>query len=108
VQYIARVIVIVIASVRSQYLKLFVYPQCHQYSEMDNKRRLNVLNMSHKVRLILLVERGNRKKYENDNNFNNSPNILSSHVKQKDNTLMFNFENMKIIKKTPYSVIDKC
>jgi transposase-like protein len=51
---------------------------------MENKRKLNVLNISEKVRLIQLVERGDRKKCEIAMEFNIPPNTLSSIIKQKD------------------------
>lgn len=74
---------------------------------METKRKLNVLAISDKVRLISLVERGDRKKCEIAREFNIPPNTLSSIMKQKDKILTFNNGNMKKMRTTPYSDIDK-
>uniref|UniRef100_A0A2S2P5I8 Tigger transposable element-derived protein 4 n=1 Tax=Schizaphis graminum TaxID=13262 RepID=A0A2S2P5I8_SCHGA len=76
---------------------------------MENvKRKLNVLPISDKVRLITLVEKGDRKKCEIAKEFNIPPNTLSSIIKQKDKILKFNNGNMKKMRMTPYLDIDNC
>ena len=75
---------------------------------MEKKRKLNVLSISDKVRLIQLVEKGDRKKCEIANEFNIPPNTLSSIIKQKKKIMKFNCGNMKKMRMTPYLDIDKC
>lgn len=75
---------------------------------MEKKRKLNVLSISDKVRLIQLVEKGDRKKCEIANEFNIPPNTLSSIIKQKEKIMKFNCGNMKKMRMTPYLDIDEC
>ncbi|XP_026804076.1 tigger transposable element-derived protein 4-like [Rhopalosiphum maidis] len=76
---------------------------------MENvKRKLNVLPISDKIRLISLVEKGDRKKCEIAKEFNIPPNTLSSIIKQKDKILKFNNGNVKKMRTTPYLDIDSC
>ncbi|VVC26158.1 DNA binding HTH domain, Psq-type,Homeobox domain-like,HTH CenpB-type DNA-binding domain,DDE superfamily [Cinara cedri] len=75
---------------------------------MENKRKLNALTISDKVRLIRLVVKGDRKRCEIAKEYDIPLNTLSSIMKQKDKLLMYNSGNMKKMRTTPFLDIDKC
>ncbi|XP_008182612.1 tigger transposable element-derived protein 4-like [Acyrthosiphon pisum] len=75
---------------------------------MGKKRKSNILSISDKVRLIQLVEKGDRKKCEIAKEFNIPPNTLSPIIKQKEKIMKFNCGNMKKMRMTRYLDIDKC
>jgi len=77
-------------------------------SEVEKKRKLKCPFNFGKVRLIQLVEKGDRKKCEIAKEFNIPPNTLSSIIKQKEKIMKFNCGNMKKMRMTPYLDIDKC
>jgi transposase-like protein len=77
-------------------------------SKIENKRKLNVLSLSDKVRLIQLVEKSDRKKCEIAYEFNIPPNTLSSIIKQKKENNEVQLWKYKKNENDSYLDIDKC